>query len=121
MRILVCGGRNYRNSQFLGQVLSDLTAENISQGDPVTIIHGAARGADEMAGAWAMSNRLNMEVYAANWNEDGRAAGPIRNARMLAEGKPDLVVAFSGGRGTADMIAKARRAGVPVHIVGEPQ
>ena len=41
-------------------------------------------------------------------------AGPRRNARMLAEGKPDLVVAFPGGRGTADMVSKARAAKVEV-------
>jgi hypothetical protein len=33
---------------------------------------------------------------------------------MLDEGKPDLVIAFPGGRGTADMVKKARRAGVEV-------
>jgi hypothetical protein len=47
----------------------------------------------------------------------GRAARPIRNQRMLDEGKPDLVVAFPGGRGTTDMIRRAERAGVPVRQV----
>ena len=42
----------------------------------------------------------------------------MRNARMLAEGKPDLVVAFPGGRGTADMVAQARKAGVRVVLAG---
>ena len=35
-------------------------------------------------------------------------------ARMLEEGRPDLVIAFPGGRGTADLVARARRAGVEV-------
>jgi formate dehydrogenase assembly factor FdhD len=34
----------------------------------------------------------------------------------LSKGKPDLVVAFPGGRGTADMVRKAQTAGVPVHF-----
>jgi hypothetical protein len=37
----------------------------------------------------------------------GPAAGPIRNQRMLDWG-PDLVVAFAGGKGTADMVRRAR-------------
>lgn len=53
-------------------------------------------------------------VYHADWNAHGRSAGPIRNAKMLAEGKPDLVVAFPGGKGTAHMVGIARKAGVPV-------
>ena len=44
----------------------------------------------------------------------GRKAGPIRNQRMLDDGKPDLVIAFSGGKGTAGMMAIARRAGVKI-------
>lgn len=47
---------------------------------------------------------------------NGKAAGPIRNQRMLDEGKPDLVVAFPGGRGTADMVRRAKAAGVPVRL-----
>jgi hypothetical protein len=57
-----------------------------------------------------------IDVYVAQWKKHGRAAGPIRNQRMLDKGKPDLVVAFPGGRGTADMIRRAERAGVPVRI-----
>jgi UDP-N-acetylmuramoylalanine-D-glutamate ligase len=34
---------------------------------------------------------------------------------MLDEGKPDLVVAFPGGRGTANMVQQAHRAGVEVY------
>jgi hypothetical protein len=33
---------------------------------------------------------------------------------MLDDGKPELVVAFPGGRGTADMMRRAREAGVEV-------
>jgi hypothetical protein len=50
----------------------------------------------------------------AEWETLGRKAGPIRNERMLTEGKPDLVVAFPGGRGTAHMTRLAREAGVEV-------
>lgn len=47
-----------------------------------------------------------------------RAAGPIRDQEMLDKGKPDLVVAFLGNRGTADMVRRAREAGVPVRRPG---
>lgn len=44
-------------------------------------------------------------------------AGPIRNSFMLALG-PDLVLAFPGGRGTADMVRQASEAGVAFDCVG---
>jgi len=78
------------------------------------VIHGAAPGADTLAGRWAELRRVPVEAFPADWEKHGRAAGPIRNAPMLAEGKPDLVVAFPGGRGTANMCKQARAAGVKV-------
>jgi hypothetical protein len=78
------------------------------------IIHGGARGADALADQWAVCNWLMPEVYPADWDKHGRAAGPLRNQRMLDEGKPDLVVAFSGGSGTTDMVRRARKTNVRV-------
>jgi len=51
------------------------------------------------------------------WDKIGKKAGPLRNQRMLDEGKPDLVVAFSGSGGTKDMVRRAVKAGVSVHEV----
>jgi hypothetical protein len=53
-------------------------------------------------------------MFPADWEKYGKAAGPIRNQQILVEGKPDLVVAFQGGRGTANMVSRAQQAGVPV-------
>ena len=50
----------------------------------------------------------------ADWKQYGRGAGPIRNREMLQYSEPDIVVAFPGGAGTADMIRAARTAGYPV-------
>lgn len=78
------------------------------------VIHGAARGADTLAAEWARDRGIPVLPFPADWDSHPRAAGPIRNAQMLREGKPDVVIAFPGGRGTANMIDQAERAGVPV-------
>jgi hypothetical protein len=78
------------------------------------LIEGEAPGADTLAREWATEQGIPVERYPADWNRHGKAAGPIRNRRMLVEGKPDLVVAFPGGRGTANMISQAEAAGVKV-------
>ena len=53
----------------------------------------------------------------ADWEKWDTAAGPKRNQMMLDQ-KPDIILAFPGGRGTADMIARAEQAGVEVVKVG---
>ena len=98
-RVLVCGGRNYSNYKRVAEFLASI--------EPTVVIHGGARGADSLAGRWARENNVKEEVYPAKWNLYGRAAGPIRNRQMLEESKPDLVVAFPGGSGTAHMIGIA--------------
>jgi hypothetical protein len=119
MRLLVCGSRTWTDRARLWQVLDRLTANH---GGQVTVIEGDARGADRLAGQHARERGWALEVYPADWTRHGRAAGFRRNARMLREGRPDLVVAFTVGplaasRGTADMVRRAREAGVPVQVV----
>ena len=117
MRVLVCGGRDFND---LGAVWSQLdTLHNLPRHlggtGPITrIIQGGAGGADRLASQWASSNAVRQLEYPADWGKHGKAAGPIRNQQMIDEGKPDLVVAFPGGRGTADMMARARAANIVV-------
>jgi len=91
----------------------------VGNGDgPITsVIAGGANGADTMAKHLAHAWNVPFRMFRADWNTHGKAAGPIRNQRMLDEGKPDLVVAFPGGRGTADMVRRAKAAGVLVREI----
>lgn len=110
MRVLVTGGRNYQDHARVRAVLGKLHDE---AGIDV-LIEGGANGADRLARLWAEAFGVPVETYEADWENQGTFAGPARNARMLSEGRPDLVIAFPGGRGTADMVRKARKAGVNV-------
>jgi hypothetical protein len=113
-RIIVCGGRDYANYPRLCATLDHLLSARLPA---VTIIHGGAPGADTLAGQYAQERGLACEAYPADWVRHGRAAGPLRNTQMIREGKPDAVVAFPGGRGTADMVRQARAAGIEVREV----
>lgn len=106
MRVIVCGGRDYANGPKVATTLLDL---NIT-----ALAHGGATGADELAKVFALMAGVPTTEYPPRWGEHGKAAGPIRNQRMLDEFKPDAVVAFPGGRGTADMVRRARAADVRV-------
>jgi predicted polyphosphate/ATP-dependent NAD kinase len=109
MRLLVCGGREFNDVNVLQTSL-----DQVHNRTPVKLlIEGGALGADLLAREWATWNAIPVMTYKADWSK-GRKAGPMRNSRMLEEGKPDLVVAFLGGNGTFDMIRQAKHAGVPV-------
>jgi hypothetical protein len=113
VKVLVCGGRKFSDWGSVKSTLNDIHFST-----PITlVIEGGARGADRLGAAWAAGYGVRRQTFLANWTRDGKAAGPIRNQAMLDLGKPDLVVAFPGGRGTADMVKRARAAGVEVKVV----
>jgi len=110
MRILVCGSRNSADAQYIFATLDWYHLLH-----PITrLIHGGATGVDTVGGAWAASRSIPVSVYHAAWPQHGRKAGPMRNEKMLTHGKPDLIVAFAGGRGTADMLRRAARHNIPI-------
>jgi hypothetical protein len=81
---------------------------------PLEIITGDATGADAFARGWAQERARKLLEFEADWQLYGRAAGPIRNQRMLDEGRPQIALAFPGGRGTADMMRRCVRADLKV-------
>lgn len=108
MRVLVCGGRKFNDALTLGSWLGGIHKDHTI----ALLIEGGASGADTMARLFAEWAGIPVRTFHADWSRFGASAGPRRNQQMLDEGKPDLVIAFAGGRGTADMVtqAKATRA-----------
>lgn len=109
-RVLVCGGRDFNDPSFIFRHLVGLH----SRRGITAIIEGGAKGVDKFARMWAEGQGIPVASYPANWATEGKSAGPKRNRQMLTEGCPNLVVAFSGGKGTANMVAQARAAGIEV-------
>jgi len=118
-RILICGDRNWNNIKVIQQVLSEFLSEK-----PIDcVIEGECRGADTLG--WLAASKMGIKVlkFPAKWEDHGKAAGPIRNQRMLDEGKPTIVLAFHNNieqsKGTADMVQRARKVNIPVQIYTE--
>jgi hypothetical protein len=124
-RVLVCGGRAYglakskapeaqaeaeRQRQRVTQIL-DAAVTRLGL---TTVIQGGQDGADRWAAEWGFEREIPVATFTADWKRFGKTAGPIRNQRMINEGKPDLVIAFPGMFGTWDMVEKAQRAGIRV-------
>ena len=117
MRVLVCGSRHLKDYKVLKETLDELMP--LPGFLDYFIISGGARGADSMAEDYAIEEDIPYQIFRANWEKHGKAAGPIRNKQMLDEGKPDLVVAFMApdSRGTKNMVEQATKAGIEIKIV----
>ena len=106
-RVLVCGSRDWTDQALIVRVLPDY--------GPAVIVHGAARGADRLAGRVARALGWPVEEHPAAWMQYGRAAGHKRNLAMLAT-HPALVIAFTtiagGTPGTRHALTNAYRRGI---------
>ena len=110
--VLICGSRDFTDRERIRLRMAQLPPGTV-------IVHGAARGADTIAGEIAAEMGLEVRAHPAEWRKYGRAAGPIRNQAMLDIEHPDLVIAYpeDEARGTWDMVRRARKAGVPTEVL----
>lgn len=112
--LMVTGGRNYSNAVRL---YSELDAIHCNGDGIRKLICGDSKGADYLAVQWALARCVPYKVYKADWENEGKSAGPKRNSRMIKKGKPDVCLSFPGGKGTKDATEKAAKAKVKVYYV----
>jgi YspA, cpYpsA-related SLOG family len=112
MRILVTGSRDWNLLTCLATVLQIVAADS-----GVLIVHGACpTGADALADAWAREHGIPVERHPADWGRYGKAAGPRRNAEMVAAGA-NACLAFirNESRGASHCAALAEAAGIDTY------
>lgn len=120
-RILVTGSREWTDAYELGMAL--LYAGIGTPWPKITVVHGAAVGADSMADTLTKWFRGKVEPYPVSpqeWRRFGKEAGHLRNQKMVDLGA-DICLAFptASSRGTWDCVRRAEKAGIPVKIYKE--
>ena len=114
MRLAIIGSRTFNDYALLANTIFS----SLCPLDFITeIISGGAKGADSLGADFAENNDIPLKVFPAEWNKYGKSAGFIRN--QIIVNTCDMVLAFWDGesRGTADTIAKAKKAKKPTFIV----
>lgn len=110
MRVIIAGGRDIMDFWLLADAIEE------SGFDIQTVVSGGAKGVDTMGEIFASEMNLKLNIYPADWERHGRAAGPIRN-RKMAENADALIAIWDGkSRGTKNMIETARKLGLLVYV-----
>ena len=123
-KIIIAGGREFNDYDMLKSEMDKYLFEDVGIStatggypDEVEVVTGCARGADALGERYAVDNGYLVTYFPANWDQHGRAAGPIRN-REMAEYAGTCVVFWDGkSRGSKNMIDTARELGLDTHVV----
>ncbi len=116
-RLLVAGSRTF-HTWPLGQVEDMLNQASYALDRTFdVVIHGGAKGVDQIAGLWASHKGYPVTVYPARWDIYGRRAGYIRNKIMVDLAEAALVVWDGKSKGTKHTMDLAVAAGLPLVIV----
>ena len=115
-KVIIAGGREFSDYALLCESCDKFLCQKHQTHD-IVVISGTARGADTLGERYAHERGHAVEKYPADWNRDGKAAGPIRNAQMAK--MADTLIAFWDGqsKGTANIIDQAKTRGLSIKIV----
>lgn len=115
-RIIIAGSRSFNDYETLKESVNDLLGTFLPVYD-VIIVSGGAQGADSLGERYAREYDLPCESISPDWEQYGKAAGPIRNAQMAR--RSQALVAFWDGEspGTKNMISMARRMGLITRVI----
>lgn len=117
MKVIIAGGRDFKNEPLLIQSVNDLMNEQSLENHEFEVISGGAKGADSMGRQLAEGNRLVLHLYPAQWDRFGKSAGYLRNEQMADIA--DYLLAFWDGKskGTKHMIDIAERLNIPTTVI----
>ena len=110
LRVIIAGGRDIHDYNLVKEAIAEC------QFPIATVVSGGAKGVDAMGEQYAEEMNLKLNIYPADWETHGRAAGPIRN-RKMAENADALIAIWDGkSRGTKNMIETATKLGLLVYV-----
>lgn len=115
MILAIVGSRDFTDyrifCKFLQQTLTKWGAS------PEKVISGGARGADTLAKKWAAERGLPIVEHFPEWDNLGKAAGPIRNRKIVNDATHLIAFPSRTGSGTQNSIELAHKKGIPVEIL----
>jgi len=118
-RVIIAGTRDFSDYGLLKTKCDNILFDK-SKACNITVVSGTARGADRLGERYARERGYRLKCFPADWDRDGNAAGPIRNAKMADNA--DALIAFWDGnsRGTQNMIETATEKNLAVRIINYP-
>lgn len=111
MKVIIAGSRTITD-------LAIVKAAVKNSGFQITeVVCGGAKGVDTLGAQYAMDNQLSLRTFPADWQKNGKAAGPLRNMEMAKYAEALVLVWDGHSRGSDNMKRVARVHGLKIYEV----
>ena len=101
MRTIIAGSRTVTDPKIIEEAI-------VASGFVITeVVCGGAAGVDMLGRDWAVLRGIPVKMFPADWEQYGKAAGPIRNAQMADYAEQAICIfdAQAENRGTKNMLS----------------
>lgn len=115
MKVIIAGGRDFTDLTMMTAKLDALFINTAD--DPITIVSGTARGADQTGERYAELRGYDVERHPAKWDVYGRSAGYKRNEHMASIATHCVVFWDGKSKGSKHMIDIAGRNKLNLRVV----
>lgn len=111
MKLAIIGSRDFIDYNFLQETLEPY------KNKITKVISGGARGADKLGERWAIENNIPTQIFYADWDNLGKAAGFIRNEDIIKN--CEVCVAFWDGKsnGTKHSLSLCKKYNKPTKTI----
>ena len=118
-RIAIVGSRDFKTLDLIPQWLEFAREKYEKEHGGLVVVSGGARGVDKTAENWAITNKVNRDIFMPEWNQQGKKAGAIRNKKIVENA--DVILAFwnEESPGTEITLNYAKKMNKPCIIIME--
>lgn len=116
MKVIIAGSRSITHTEPRHQlrVLELIDQFQEAHGDITMIVSGNANGPDKIGENIAKVMNLDLAIFKAKWDLQGRAAGIIRNAEMAEFADAGIILWDGESRGSKHMSETLKKAKKPI-------
>lgn len=80
IKLSIVGSRSITDDKFVNRILN---CYKFMFGLPIKVISGGAKGIDSIGEAWADKLNIEKQIFLPDWDNNGKAAGFIRNEDII--------------------------------------
>lgn len=110
MKVIIAGSRDVNDYSLVVKAIES-SGYNITE-----VVCGCAIGIDTLGEQWARANNIPIKEMPADWDRNGRAAGPIRNRQMAEYADAAIVVWDGKSLGSRNMVENMIRRKKPYYV-----